>query len=436
MKKKFVLTSLLLWFSMPAYPSEDNSLEENIFIPIYSENDHNDDDFDPKIGAYKVQADANQGNRQLGPIGNDDRFSITQRTYPSSVVGRLKIREGTNTEGYCSAFLVGKKHVVTALHCLVDKKAKKFIPNIHFYPNDLNNYSFDKVRIANIRSGFDNYFTDNGTDRRHDWALLELNEEIGEKYGWIGMSIPKVSGFETKDHFSIGYSSDFKPHNPSNSGPCSILSDKNYAVIHTCDTHHGDSGSPIFYKPNHNQPLANAIIQGTNNAISHYSVSIARPMCNYNAIIAGTTTCNFNDSLGYESRNIPQCAFHKECGDSEYCNTNNECSNCNKCLSLDNSIDNNCPICEFTPNPTPAPTLSPSATTGNGPEWKQTAIYVGAGVVAVFVAGYCLKKVNKCIRNYNDRSSNSSHQDVNSARETPIAFPVPSAPAVDPASNV
>lgn len=64
--------------------------------------------------------------------------------------------------------------------------------------------------IANIRSGFDNYFTDNETDRRHDWALLELNEEIGEKYGWIGMSIPKVSDFETKDHFSIGYSSDFK----------------------------------------------------------------------------------------------------------------------------------------------------------------------------------------------------------------------------------
>jgi len=191
-----------------------------------------------------------------GVKGTDNRVLIKSNQYPWSAIGRLNKEVG----GFCTATLIAPNLILTAAHCLWNKKR-----NVWVKPNTLH-------FLAGYRRGS---FIDHSTGTKFyispqykpklghklsiaakDWAFVVLEKNIGQETGTIGVAPVDKNLYrqliKNKTTFiQAGYSQDKKEYlSVNNKCPMKSYDRKNNVVVHTCDAVHGDSGSPIFYKEN------------------------------------------------------------------------------------------------------------------------------------------------------------------------------------------
>ena len=79
-------------------------------------------------------------------------------------------------------------------------------------------------------------------DLREDWAILELEEPVGDKVGFL--PIIALMGTEIAQ---AGYSKD-KPHVLNVNETCSITARRDPMLHDDCDATFGDLGSPILVR--------------------------------------------------------------------------------------------------------------------------------------------------------------------------------------------
>ncbi len=186
-----------------------------------------------------------------GIKGRDDRMVMPSDEYPWRAIGRIN----TETGGHCTGVIVGPALVVTAAHCLYDKRKAWYVPasQVHFVAG------FRDGKFA-AHSVAKNYFIPNGYDELakpsqrtalFDWAIVQLAEAIGYQTGWLGV---RTAGLD-ENFVQAGYSKDSKTVLTAHMG-CQVLSQnkrdagdgkKLAQMVHRCDAVPGDSGSPIFY---------------------------------------------------------------------------------------------------------------------------------------------------------------------------------------------
>jgi glutamyl endopeptidase len=103
---------------------------------------------------------------------------ITPTTnYPYTAVGLIG---GSG----CTGVLVGKRFVLTAAFCVYDTDKKAWIDNLDFWPAvDAGNAPYGSIRwkTAYATKGF----TEDG-DWNYNYALVELDSDIGDQLGWMG----------------------------------------------------------------------------------------------------------------------------------------------------------------------------------------------------------------------------------------------------------
>jgi protease YdgD len=186
-----------------------------------------------------------------GIKGRDDRLVMPSGEYPWRAVGRIN----TETGGHCTGVMVGPALVVTAAHCLFDKRKMRYVPNdqVHFVAGTQKGQyvAHTTAKKYFIPGGYDELAEPSRRIALHDWAIIQLKEAIGFQTGWLGV---RSAGLN-ETFVQAGYSKDSKDVLSAHIGCLITRRDeaslgngrKAALLVHRCDAVPGDSGSPIFY---------------------------------------------------------------------------------------------------------------------------------------------------------------------------------------------
>ena len=207
----------------------------------------------------KLQESESPIGKNRAIIGDDQRLPMLSREYPWSTIGKIVMLSGSQ-EYSCTGTLISKSLVLTNAHCIYNNDQKLF-QRMYFLPNLINGRLRTKNDVAivtNVWAGT------NSPDEQpaNDWAILELNKPLGEKYGFLKWrSVPVALLQKYKDKIAVaGYSGDYpnpQVYKELSAGrgytagvheKCSVLGERDGMLVHNCDTNPGASGSALITK--------------------------------------------------------------------------------------------------------------------------------------------------------------------------------------------
>lgn len=187
--------------------------------------------------------------RLPGIYGKDDRHIIEEMGPPWSAIGRINRRTG----GFCTATLIAPDKVLTAAHCMWNKRTHKWLrpDGLHFLPGyRMGSYLLTQA-VASIRLDPDIAMDERGRprDMAKDWAVLTLKAAIPPSKELQPIALASNGEIAAiapgQPLVRAGYSQD-RPHLPTKAA-CHLLGRSGPRIIlHDCDGTRGDSGSPIL----------------------------------------------------------------------------------------------------------------------------------------------------------------------------------------------
>ena len=179
-----------------------------------------------------------------------ERIVVDALSYPWSAIGRVNV----GGHSHCTGFLISERHVLTAGHCLFDRRAARWRTpqELHFVAG----YQFDRIemhsRIAFYRrdAGREPMSPPDIESAARDWALLTLVEPLGRVAGWLEMTVIDLSprartAVRPESIIQAGYST-AAPHAITLNRQCEAVAQfpEGNIFAHRCAIMKGDSGSP------------------------------------------------------------------------------------------------------------------------------------------------------------------------------------------------
>ena len=177
-------------------------------------------------------------------IGADNRVTISNPwEYPYSAIAYLVFSMECGCDGTASGFMVSANTMMTAAHCMVCAEHNKPVNSLTAYfgyrSNKNYGYKFTGGYTVWHNEGF--YNGTHSSNHNWDYAYLRLNERVGDRTGWFGLSSPSDSQLDMTVVEVAGYRNGV------------LKTDWDYAHVYNDyqftyenDTEPGNSGCPVF----------------------------------------------------------------------------------------------------------------------------------------------------------------------------------------------
>lgn len=170
-------------------------------------------------------------------FGSDSRQELDVTKFPGKAVARL--------DGGCSAAMIGPQLALTAAHCIFDSEKVAFKTDVKYLKAGYKDgKSVASSWINQVWIGSQNP----EKERKNDWAILALSDDIGNTTGWFGVKSQELESALPMTVNLAGYSTDKDKGNVAQiSRDCYLHKvDEAGRVLHDCDGAAGVSGGPLF----------------------------------------------------------------------------------------------------------------------------------------------------------------------------------------------
>jgi protease YdgD len=178
-------------------------------------------------------------------FGRDDRVRVNAQQAPWRFMGRF-----TNADGeMCTATLVARNVLATAAHCIHTDNG--VTSGGEFVPAAGGANARAVAYLVNQRYNYRQFTTTDEIDGM-DWALVRLDQPLGERLGYAGVRNLTGQGLaaaRAADLYQAGYSWDTGNVTMSGNIACHIVQiHQDGTFAHECDTTRGDSGSGFLVR--------------------------------------------------------------------------------------------------------------------------------------------------------------------------------------------
>lgn len=191
-------------------------------------------------------------------IGPDGRTQVLDTTaYPARAIGHLEIIQDSSLL-YCTGWLIDQNSILTAGHCAYEGGTDNSIETAHFIPGrDAGVWPFEAASVVEMYAPSEWRFQGR---RAFDWAVMQLNWDIGAEVGWFGFySLPGTNRFAGTRARVQGYPAD-KYIGTQWQMAGSIHHSTARQVFYPMDTYGGQSGAPVYkWRPSCNGPCGFAV---------------------------------------------------------------------------------------------------------------------------------------------------------------------------------